>query len=127
MDSAPTVTDALKRKRVYVHGSYLIDRLRGWAVSEDAIFEANDGACMNLLAGLFCSFRRDIHGGAPDQPATVRGLNFDVVGSWGCIDVCVHGPAGLRIQFFPVDIDRGRRDQINSVGFGNDMDGCTCD
>ena len=39
----PSPMDARKRKRVYVYQLYLIDRLRGWVVSEDAIFETDDG------------------------------------------------------------------------------------
>jgi hypothetical protein len=36
--------ETLKRKRVYVYHLYLTDTLLGWAVSEDAIFESDDGA-----------------------------------------------------------------------------------
>jgi photosystem II stability/assembly factor-like uncharacterized protein len=42
--SRPSPMDALKRKRVYIYQLYLIGTLRGWAVSEDAIFETDDGA-----------------------------------------------------------------------------------
>jgi photosystem II stability/assembly factor-like uncharacterized protein len=42
--SRPSPMDAVKRKRAYLYQLYLIDTLRGWAVSEDAIFETDDGA-----------------------------------------------------------------------------------
>jgi photosystem II stability/assembly factor-like uncharacterized protein len=37
-------TDTAKKKPVYVFQLHLIDMMRGWAVSEDAIFETHDGA-----------------------------------------------------------------------------------
>jgi photosystem II stability/assembly factor-like uncharacterized protein len=41
--SRPLPLDALK-KTLYLYKLYFIDRLRGWAVSGDAIFETDDGA-----------------------------------------------------------------------------------
>jgi photosystem II stability/assembly factor-like uncharacterized protein len=57
-NSRPSPMNGLKRKRVYIHKLYLIDTLRGWAVSEDATFETDDGAHTWSKVGFF-----DAHGG----------------------------------------------------------------